>query len=109
MDLIRTASTPRQARRRRVAPQKIRPTIQRLVDSMHLTPAMVLNGRLDVITANALGRALFSPVYQDPSDTPNNARFVFLDSQARTFFREWESQRHRRDPARRGRPRPAQP
>jgi transcriptional regulator with XRE-family HTH domain len=90
MDLIRTAGTPRQARRRRAAPQKIRPTIQRLVDSMHLIPAVVLNGRLDVITANALGRALFSPVYQEPSETPNNARFVFLDPQARTFFREWD-------------------
>ena len=91
LDLIRTASTPRPARRRRpAAPQRTRPTIQRLVDSMHLTPAVVLNGRLDVITANALGRAVFSPVYNDLSDTPNNARFVFLDRQARTFFREWD-------------------
>ncbi len=57
LDLIRTAGAPRRARRRRAAPQKIRPTIQRLVDSMHLTPAVVLNGLLDVVTANVLGRA----------------------------------------------------
>jgi DNA-binding XRE family transcriptional regulator len=91
LDLIRTASTPRQARRRRPpAPQQVRPTVQRVVDSMHVTPALVLNGRLDILTANKLGRALFAPVYADPEGPPNNARFVFLDPGARTFFREWD-------------------
>jgi transcriptional regulator with XRE-family HTH domain len=91
LDLIRTASTPRQARRRGgAAPQRVRPTFQRLVDSMHLTPAAVLNGRLDIITANKLGRALFAPVYTDHEAPPNNARFIFLDPDAKTFFREWE-------------------
>ena len=52
---------------------------------------MVLNGRLEIVTANALGRALFSPVYADPEGTPNNARFVFLDPQATTFFRDWDT------------------
>ena len=67
LDLIRTAGTPRQTRRRGpTAPQQVRPTVQRLVDSMHLTPALVLNGRLDIITANNLGRALFAPVYVQP-------------------------------------------
>jgi len=48
LDLIRTAGTPQQARRRGpAAPQGVRPTVQRLVDSMHLTPAAVLNGRLE--------------------------------------------------------------
>ena len=91
LDLIRTASTPRQARRRQPpAPQRVRPTIQRLVDSMHLTPASVLNGRLDIITANHLGRALFAPVYDDSEGSPNNARFIFLDPRAKGFFREWD-------------------
>ena len=91
LDLIRTAGTPRQARRRGpTPPQRVRPTVQRLVDSMHLTPAVVLNGRLEVITANNLGRALFAPVYADSEGPPNNARFVFLDPQATTFFREWD-------------------
>jgi transcriptional regulator with XRE-family HTH domain len=91
MDLIRTASTPRQTRRRRPpTPQRVRPTIQRMVDSMQLTPAVVLNGRLDIVTANKLGRALFAPVYANPEGPPNNARFVFLEPDARTFFREWD-------------------
>jgi len=91
LDLIRTASTPRQTRRRRPpTPQRVRPTIQRVVDSMQLTPAVVLSGRLDIVTANKLGRVLFAPVYADPEGPPNNARFVFLDPVARTFFREWD-------------------
>jgi transcriptional regulator with XRE-family HTH domain len=90
LDLIRTASSPRQARRRRQPPaQRVRPTVQRLVDAMHLTPAMVLNGRLDVLTTNTLGHAVFAPAFDDPKGTPNMARFVFLDPRARTFFREW--------------------
>ena len=58
---------------------------------MHGTPAVVLNGRLEIVAANALGRALFAPVYADPEGNPSNARFVFLDPQATTFFREWET------------------
>src|SRR6266700_207970 len=54
------------------------------------TPAFVLNGRLDILTANALGHALFSPIYADPVRPPNNARFVFLDPHATEFFRDWD-------------------
>ena len=49
-----------------------------------------MNGRLDIIAANALGRALFSPVYAAGDSTPNNARFVFLEPQAEFFFPEWD-------------------
>ena len=90
--LLRTAGTPRRASRRApTAAKRVRPTIQRLLDSMHGTPAVVLNGRLEIVAANALGRALFAPVYADPEVTPSNARFVFLDQQATTFFRDWET------------------
>jgi MmyB-like transcription regulator ligand binding domain len=54
------------------------------------TPAFVLNGRHDILAANTLGRALFSPVYADPVRPPNSARFVFLDPSATVFFREWD-------------------
>jgi len=86
--LIRTASATR-APRRRPAPQRVRPTVQRVLDSMSLTPAFVLNGRLDILAANDLGFALYSPVYADPVRPPNNARFVFLDPHATEFFRDY--------------------
>ena len=52
-------------------------------------PAVVLNARLDVLTFNSLGRSLFSPWYATGEET-NNARLVFLDPRAHSFFREWD-------------------
>jgi transcriptional regulator with XRE-family HTH domain len=89
LDLLRTAGTTRPPRRQ-PARQRVRPTVQRVLDSMSGTPAFVLNGRLDILAANHLGLALFSPVYTDPVRPPNNARFVFLDPHATEFFRDWD-------------------
>jgi transcriptional regulator with XRE-family HTH domain len=91
LDLLRAAGTSRRPPRRRPTPQHVRPTVQRVLDSMSGTPAFVLNGRLDVLTANALGYALFAPVYADPARPANNARFVFLDPHATDFFRAWDT------------------
>ena len=89
LDLIRTAATARPPRRQ-PAPRRVRPTVQRVLDSMNGTPAFVLNGRLDILTANQLGYALFSPVYANPVRPPNNARFIFLDPHAGGFFGDWD-------------------
>jgi transcriptional regulator with XRE-family HTH domain len=89
VDLLRTASPARPPRRRPIQ-QQVRPAVQRVLDSMRATPAFVLNGRLDILSANALGFALFAPIYADPSTPPNNARFLFLDPHATEFFREWD-------------------
>ncbi len=91
LDLLRSAGTTRRPPRRRPTPQRVRPTVQRVVDSMSGTPAFVLNGRLDVLTGNALGYALFAPVFADPVRPANTARFVFLDPRATEFFRAWDT------------------
>jgi transcriptional regulator with XRE-family HTH domain len=93
LDLLRTAGAPTRARRRRQpgGQTAVRPTVQRLVDALHGVPAVVLNGRLDIVASNVLGRALFASAYAAGGETPNNARFVFLDSQAASFFREWDT------------------
>ena len=89
LHLLRTAGAPARAGQRRPpATRRVRPTIQRLVESIQV-PAVVLNGRLDVLAMNPLGRALFLPLYNN-HDQLNNARIVILDPQATTFFREWE-------------------
>jgi transcriptional regulator with XRE-family HTH domain len=90
LDLIRIAGNTRRPRRR-PAPPQVRPAVQRIIDSMTGTPAFVLNGRLNILTANALGRALFSPVYADLVRPANTARFVFLDPHATEFFRDWDT------------------
>ena len=90
-DLLRTAGSARPPRRR-PARRRVRPTVRRILDSMARTPALVLNGRLDLLAANDLGRALYAPVLAGPAgtDPPNNAEFVFLDPAAAGFFRAWD-------------------
>jgi transcriptional regulator with XRE-family HTH domain len=90
LDLLHTAGAPSRSRdRKSPTTARLRPTLQRLVDSMPAVPAIVLSGRLDVLGMNALGRAVFSPLYGD-QERLNNARIVFLDPKATTFFREWD-------------------
>jgi transcriptional regulator with XRE-family HTH domain len=62
LDLLRTAGPASRSRRRRLpAADRVRATIQRLADAMPTVPAVVMNGRLDVLATNPLGRALFAP------------------------------------------------
>ena len=88
-DLVRTANAERPPRRSST-PQRVRPSIARIVDVMGPMPACVTNGRLDVLYANDLAEALFSDVFRDRVRPANFARFVFLDPRARTFYRDWE-------------------
>src|SRR3954454_17272178 len=53
-DLVRTTGGTGSTRRRSPSRQEVRPTVQRVVDSMHGTPAVVSNGRLDILHANPL-------------------------------------------------------
>jgi len=81
--LVRTATTRRPARRA-PARKRVRPTIQRMLDLMPM-PAYLRNGRFDILAANDLGRALYSPLYEE-SPSPNSARFAFLSPEAPEFF-----------------------
>jgi transcriptional regulator with XRE-family HTH domain len=89
-DLVRAANTTRPARRRPTQ-ARVRPTVQRILDAMPEVPAYVRNGRLDILAANALGYALYAPVFEDPVRPANVARFVFLSSRASEFFVDWET------------------
>lgn len=64
-DLVRTANASRPAGRR-PSRQRVRPSVQRILDSMTGTAAFVRTGRLDILAANQLGYALYSPVFTDP-------------------------------------------
>jgi transcriptional regulator with XRE-family HTH domain len=93
LDLARAAGPARRPRRG-PAPAQVRPGIQRLLDlTGDAVPVIVNNGRLDLLAANALGRALFAPVLGSPRPagaTANHARFTFLDDRARDFWITWE-------------------
>jgi len=88
MDLVRIAST-RRPDRRRATQERVRPSVQRLLDLI-ATPAFLRNGRLDILATNQLGAALYAQVLDDPDRPPNFARFVFLDPRARDFYRHWD-------------------
>ena len=90
---ISSTSRARPTRSRRGArgrvKQKIRPVVQRILDQI-AAPATVRNARLDYLGANALGRALYAPVFDSREQPVNSARFTFLDPAAADFYPEWD-------------------
>lgn len=98
-DLARAANASgiARSRARRAPTPTLRPAVQRILDAMPDTPAFVRNARLDVLGANLLGRALYSPMYDSPeriANRPvNTARFHFLDPDAAQAF--WGDQAQR--------------
>src|SRR5207302_5769726 len=88
-NLVCTANATRPARRRPTQ-QRVRPSVQRLLDSMTGTAAFVRNARLDILSANQLGYALYSPAFLDPGRPVNLARFVFLDRRSKDFYADWD-------------------
>ncbi|WP_194903581.1 helix-turn-helix transcriptional regulator [Catenulispora rubra] len=66
-------------------------SVLRVVNSMSDCPAFIRNGRLDVLGANLLGRALYSPMFGKGARQPVNlARFQFLDPAGRELYPDWE-------------------
>lgn len=89
------ASAPgaRRTGRRAPARERVRPVVQRTLDSID-APAYVRNGRLDIVATNALGAALYAPILDHPGSSPNTARFLFLSDVAPDFFVDWERLTH---------------
>jgi transcriptional regulator with XRE-family HTH domain len=92
-DLARATGTTARARRR-PPQQRIRPGVQQLLDAMTGIPAFVQNGRLDVLAANPLARALYADLYEGAGPggggrSPNHARYTFLDPRAGDFYPDW--------------------
>jgi transcriptional regulator with XRE-family HTH domain len=92
-NLIR-ASTPAARATRRPATSRVRPAVQRLLDRMSDVPAFIQNGRLDMLAANTLARALYCDLYDGAAlDTrtgiPNHGRFLFLDPRAADMYPQW--------------------
>jgi transcriptional regulator with XRE-family HTH domain len=91
-DLAR-AGNPVAPQRRRAPQARVRPVVQRMVDAMG-TPAIVRNSHVDYLYANALGRALYAPIFDSPEQPANSARFTFLDPAAHDFHAHCERAAH---------------
>lgn len=91
-DLARAAGRgPRPRPRRRGGAQwSPRRSLAQMLDAIE-APALVRNGRTDLLAANRLGRALFADVFEGDAGAPNLARFSFLDTErSQRFYTDWE-------------------
>lgn len=88
LDLARAQGPARRRAARR--PQRVRPEVQATLDAFTGGPAFVRNGRMDVLAANLLGRAVYAQVFDDSQTPPNLARYVFLDPRAHDFYDDWD-------------------
>jgi transcriptional regulator with XRE-family HTH domain len=82
---------PSRRRPRAPAPQRIRPGLLRVLETLNDVPAIVTGRRLDVLAANRLAKALYRDFDALPPRERNMARFVFLDPLARDLYADWDS------------------
>ena len=69
-----------------------RPALQWALDAITSGPAIVRNGRMDLLATNHLGRAMPSSLYDSaPPGQPNFARYTFLDDDAHRFYPDWDT------------------
>ena len=67
------------------------PQLQWVLDRF-TAPAIVRNGRMDLLASNHLGRAMHSGLYAVAGDPPNFARFTFLHlDAAHDFYPDWDT------------------
>jgi transcriptional regulator with XRE-family HTH domain len=91
-DLLRAAnaSPMRSARPSKPRAQAVPASMQLTIDAMTDVAVVVQNAHLDVVATNALGAALYSPMFEHTQGTPNFGRFVFLEPRSRTFYNDWD-------------------
>ncbi|MCI3273402.1 helix-turn-helix domain-containing protein [Streptomyces cylindrosporus] len=79
------------ARRIRRGPQRVRPSIHRLLDQLDRSPAMVLGRYNDILAWNAAATALYLDFAQLSLQERNYTRLLFLDPGIRNLHVEWEA------------------
>jgi len=79
-------------RRRNRRPWTPRPSLSWVLDTITGGPALVRNGRMDLLATNLLGHAMHASLYERSSGgVPNFARYTFLDEDSHRFYPEWDS------------------
>lgn len=93
LDLARAADgipSSGRSRRRATKPGPPRPSLQWALSAMTDAVAIVRDQRQNLVAANDLGRAFYSPLIGDGGRTPNFARFQFLDPASHDFYPDWD-------------------
>ncbi|MFI2641852.1 helix-turn-helix transcriptional regulator [Streptomyces sp. NPDC018610] len=65
-------------------------SLQWTLDAITAGPAVVSNGRMDVLAVNPLARVFYADLFANADNQRNLARFNFLDPASRRFYPDWE-------------------
>lgn len=76
--------------RRRTPAITVRPSVQRVLDTITDGAAFIRNPRADFVTGNRLAYALYADAFTTLDRPVSLPRFVFLDPKARVFYRRWD-------------------
>ncbi|MEU8514581.1 helix-turn-helix transcriptional regulator [Kitasatospora sp. NPDC048722] len=85
-DLLARPGTPRQAG---AAPQRVRPGLHLMLQTLEHVPAFVIGRRTDVLAANRLAREVLTDFDALPATQRNLARYYLLDPGARDRVGDW--------------------
>ena len=89
--LVQLARPQAAARRVSARPQRVRPGLHRMLETLDgWTPAFIVGRGLQVLAGNRLARALITDFEALPYRERNMARFIFLDESARQLYPDWE-------------------
>jgi transcriptional regulator with XRE-family HTH domain len=89
-DHLFAVARPARGRHHPLPPQRVRPSLYQVLESLPSIPASVVGRRLDVLATNRMGRALIADFDERPHRERNMARYMFLDPGARELYRDWE-------------------
>ncbi|MGW4461611.1 helix-turn-helix transcriptional regulator [Micromonospora sp. NPDC004704] len=85
-----TLARPSRAQRHPMPPQRVRPGLHRVLETLADTPAMITGHRMDVLASNHLARVLYTDFEALPPRERNMARYLFLDESARDLYVDWD-------------------
>ncbi|WP_127933182.1 helix-turn-helix domain-containing protein [Nonomuraea polychroma] len=89
--LLDLLARPAPARRASPAPpQRVRPGLHLMLETLQHVPAFVLGRRTDVLAANRLARMVITDFEAMPAPQRNMARYYLLDPEARERVGDWE-------------------
>lgn len=71
--------------------QNVQPQLQRLLDDLTTTPAIVLGRRMDILSWNRLAAAMITDFGQVPAKQRNYVRILFTDPAMRTLYADWDT------------------
>ncbi len=89
-DLARVANPVGVQPQRAQRDTPVRPELQFMLDAITTAPAFVQNNRMDLLAANALGYALYSPMLKGTTRPANFSRHIFLDPTSHDFYPDWD-------------------